>query len=393
MDKLTEKDILDIVKASGVNTLQEGNSIAEEEPKTPSVNGKKEKRINPDDVNYITTLRLFMKKNSGVLYTLLALFILTEGIALSKFTNYWWIPLIAMLALTAITFVWLTSKVIVKAMISLAALVVTASFQMLFATAFSTVPVQAMIVPASTVCAFFVFICISYLIDTNVSRWMAAIDGCVMAFIASYVFISYGLIPSSIAGIAGMIIGGIAWMLMKNAWQRRTGTMPARPRTLDSNKTIAIRDAMKNDYDFVSYDKCRYPFYVLLPKEDNADNDNRVIVIQPLDFKTNLVSSAKRGLIYHYRKVGEYFYRVASYCRSRVDSNAIILFGDTTGTLTTHEIVGIDMADSAHAYNVGIVDISTGRRRMREDINAMIARFDYPDASDRTLRRIRKIAS
>lgn len=335
-------------------------------------------------------VRMFLKRNAEMLYILLALFVFAEGIAITKMPRWWWIPIAGGLAMLALAVAWRSSKSILKAMLSLCVLAVAAAFQMLFATAYTGLPDVAVLVPATLVCSYFIFISVSYMMDTNVSRWGAGCMGVLAGFIASYGSIAGGIMPSCIGAGVGMMLGGIIWMHVRNIWQRRSQGMPLRPRVLDGNKTRLLKDALKDDYDVIEYTKGKYPFWMLLPKDGRKD---KMAVIQPLDFQTHLVDSASRGLTYRHRRVGEYFYKVASYCRSRTDPNAVIMFADCTGALKMHDIIGIELADSNEPYHVGLVDISNKERTVRNDIIETMNRFVYPVASERTIRRLRSYAN
>lgn len=404
--KITDADIKDIVELSGVlneqndsednddgiNEKSNASSLSDNEKNflKSSVTVKNESKAALAGLSWTSTLRLFIKKNSEMLSILLALFILTEGIAVVKFTQYWWIPVIVIGGLTILTFLWKNSKATLKAIIAIIIMAVVISFQMLFGTSYSMSSVQAIIIPAFTMSAFFIFICISYMIDTNVSRWSAVISGLILGFIFSYAFITLGLFMSALMSAVGIILGGIIWMFTNNMVARRTGSMPARPKMLQSNQTSLLKESLRNDYDVIEYTKCKYPFYILLDK-NKPDDDTNVIIMQPLEFKTAIIESSKRGLVYHHRKIGEYFYKVATYSRSRTDSNAIILFGDWSGTLKKYGIIGIDMVDSNNVYSIGLINMSQGRKRIRKDITDMISRFSYPHARKGNIKRIKKL--
>lgn len=404
--KITDADIKDIVELSGVLNVDNDDSETDDDNNEEEVHNqslsnteknflkssvtvKNDSKAALAGLSWGSTLRLFIRKNSEMLSILLALFILTEGIAVFKFTKYWWVPVIVIGGLTILTFLWKNSKATLKAIIAIIIMAVVISFQMLFGTSYSMSSVEAIIIPAFTMSAFFIFICISYLIDTNVSRWSASIAGLILGFILSYAFITLGLFMSALASAIGIILGGIIWMLTNNMVARRTGSMPARPRMLQSNQTSLLRESLKNDYDVIEYTKCKYPFYILLDK--NKPDDTNVIIMQPLEFRTAIVESSKRGLVYHHRKIGEYFYRVATYSRSRTDSNAIILFGDWSGTLKKYDIIGIDMVDSNNVYSIGLINMSQGRKRIKKDITDMISRFSYPHARKGNIKRIKKL--
>ena len=403
-DRLTDEDLKEIVASSGIEELRK--AYADEHD---GIDGIDDGGIDnePDDERDVRldssktaeersrahaslAVRMFLKRNAEMLYILLALFIFTEGIALTKLPRWWWVPVVGDLAVLALIIAWRSSKSILKALFSFCVLVFATAFQMLFATAYTGLPNVGVLVPATMVCAYFIFISISYMIDTNVSRWGAGGMGVLAGFIASYGLIAGGIIPSCIGAGAGMILGGIIWMHARNLWQRRSYNMPLRPRTLDGSKTKLLRDSLKNDYDVLEYTKGRYPFWMLLPKNGGKD---KIAVIQPLGFQTHLVDSAKRGLTYRHRRIGEYFYKVASYCRSRTDSNAVIMFADCSGTLKIHDIIGIEMADSNDPYHVGLVDISNRQRTVRNDIIETMNRFVYPVANERTIRRLRSYAN
>lgn len=339
-------------------------------------------------VHFFTVLKVFAKKNAEALYILLSFFILTEGVALTKFTSYFWLPIVISLALLAITISWKNYKFIIKSAVSFAILLGVSAFQMIFATAYSRNPNIGLLVPAATVCSYFVFICISYMIDTNVSRWNSASIGCMFAFVSSYFFLMGGIIPSAFASMLTLMVLGCIWMLIRNRFSSRASNMPKRSRIIDSYQFRKINDSLSADYDVEAFEKCKYPFYVFLPKNDNESG--KVIILLPLEFTTHIVNSLKRGLTYNNRKVGDYFYRVASYCKSRVCSDAVVLFGDFSGILKTYDIVGVEIADSSEKLNIGLINLSNGRRRIRNDIITMINRFIYPAINSNTIQKLKK---
>lgn len=381
MAKLTDDEIQAIVDASGVVN---DNDDSIDDSDAPDADVDMMKTWKHHGLRY--GLRIFMKRNSEMLYIVLALFIFTEGIALFKFTSFWWVPLIAFIGIMALMIAWKSTKSVIKSVISIIVLGLCLAFQMMFASSFSNSAITGLLLPSITLCAFFIFICISYMIDTNVSRWTAAMMGTVAAFMISYGFLFFGLIPSSIASAASMLLFGLLWMFGRNAFQRRSSKMPARPTSLDSTHSMKIHEALSDDFDVIDYDKCKYPFYVLLPKDSDT---GKIVILQPLDFTTRIVESARRGLIYHNRRIGEYLYRVASYARSRIDENAIVLICDWSGQLKTYDILGIEMSDSNNRYNIGLINMSRSRKNVRNDIIGMVNRFVYPAAKKRTVNRLR----
>lgn len=410
--KLNDDDIKAIVESSGIDELKrayadEHNANSDYNNDDNSNHANTTSKDHDDDllnvkkdysktsensitVSIITAIKIFLKKNAEMLYILLALFIFTEGIAITKLTKWWWVPIIGAIIMLTIMVAWKSSKVMLKALFSIIVLAFVIAFQMLFATAYTMTPTVAVLIPAVELSSYFIFISISYMIDTNVSRWGAAGMGAISGFIASYGFLSGGVIPSCLGAAFGTILGGIVWMYARNMWQRRSANMPLPPRVLDSSKTNHLKEALKDDYDVITYEKGKYPFWILLPKENEKD---KIAVIQPLDFKTHIVDSAKRGLTYRHRRIGEYLYKMASYDRSKTDSNAVIMFADCTGTLKIHDIIGIELADSNDQYHVALVDLSNNSRTVRNDIIETMNRFIYPTASEKTITSLRAAGS
>ena len=67
-----------------------------------------------------------------------------------------------------------------------------------------------------------------------------------------------------------------------------------------------------------------------------------------------------------------------------------MLFGDFSGILKTYDIVGVEIADSSEKLNIGLINLSNGRRRIRNDIITMINRFIYPAINSNTIQKLKK---
>lgn len=346
--------------------------------------------------NWLGLIRYQFKKNAEILAILCAFFVFTEGIIIVKRPNLWWIPLTISLCLFFLVFAWNNCKYVLKSLLSTAVMIVVCAFQMIFATAYMADPNKGLLLPSSTVCSFFIFLSLSYLIDRNISRWNAAIVGCLFAFSASYGFIQYGLIPSIIANCVTIFALSLGYMLLRGIFSRRSSNMPKNSGVSNDYVTQKIVRATETAYETRIFKDKKQPFYLLLPKKEENSEDSgkteKTIAILPLDFENPILPSAKThiGLTYSHRRIGGYFYKLAARVRNLTDPSVIILFGDVKGGLNRYDIISIDLVDTQNQLNIGLIDLSTKARIINSDITSISKRFIYPTLKPKTVAKLRK---
>ena len=320
----------------------------------------------------------YIKRNEDRFYIILAVLIFTEGVVLLEYRVYWWIPLIAVPALGAVLLIWKNHRVIIKVLISIIVVIIASAFSMLSATSFSNSASSGIAAPLGIISGAFLFILCSYCFDTNASRWTALQVATIAAFIVSYSFIVLGSVAMMVSSIITMMVVGSLWMLLANAWNRRSSGMPVRPRNIQGYMTEKMREALGNGWN-VAVSDTKYPFHVAV-----KDDDDRLFVFVPLDFAHRLYVHRKRGIVYRNRKVGEYFYKVLSYARHKTDENAVILIEDWTGTSESYETMAIPVKDSesSHEYT-RIIDMSQNNSDIRNDIQDIMDTFDYKGISEK----------
>ena len=320
----------------------------------------------------------YLRRNSDRLYIILALFIFAEGVVLLEYTRYWWIPLLSLPVCAICILLWKNHKVVIKFIISMVFILIASAFSMLSATSFSNSSSSGLLAPAGIITGSLLFILCSYFYDTNASRWTALQISVILAFIASYSMLVFGSMAMMITSIITMLIVGSLWMLLSNAWNRRSSGMPVRPRSIPSYMTSKLSNALGKDW-IVETSDSKYPFHVA-----RKNDDDRLFVFIPLEFSTHIYMHRRKGLVYRNRRIGEYLYKVLAYARHRTHENAVILIEDWSGTSESYEDIAIPISDSqsAHEYT-RIIDMSQSPQTIRNDIQDIMMTFDYKGISDK----------
>lgn len=329
-------------------------------------------------------------RNAGIISGLAALFIVAEGFTLLSTPSRWWVPVIALAAVSVVILSWSNHRMIIKAAVTLLILAFTASFSMLATVSFTGDAGRSLVVPLSFILGLSLLLLITYMgFDTGASRWNAAQVSLIVAFVASYMLLPAGPMAMMATVVITMIITGCVWMKLAPMWSSRSGGMPSRPDMIEERHTERLATALGDQWHVVVRTDLKHPLHVAC-----KDGDGRLLVLIPLDFSSPLHVSRRHGLTYRGRGVRKYLYSVLAYARAHTSENAITVIEDFYGGSEYFgKIIQLPLPDSQTSHeNTVIIDMSGSLKGISDDIEHIMETFDYPRLSGKAIRKAMTVA-